>query len=257
MPFYLVENNCKVWYNISKEEFSMKYNIAIIDDEQVQREYLLTIIDLWKKSSELNIKTFHNAESFLFDYEDNKDYDILLLDIEMDKINGIELAQKVRKDNERVQIIFITGFADYMSMGFDVSALHYLMKPVSKEKLHQVLDKAVSLLSKKESNIIIKVDGQNTIIKLSDIVYVESFGHYISINTVDKKEYTIKIGINKFVEELDKSFVIPHRSYIVNLKYVKTITKNSIILDDNKEIPMAKNNFDDINKAFINYYRGV
>ena len=235
----------------------MKYNIAIIDDEQVQREYLLTIINSWKKSDELNIKTFHNAESFLFDYEDNKDYDILLLDIEMDKINGIELAQKVRKDNERVQIIFITGFADYMSMGFDVSALHYLMKPVSKEKLHQVLDKAVNLLTKKESNIIIKVDGQNTIIKLTDIVYVESFGHYISINTVAKKEYTIKIGINKFVDELDKSFVIPHRSYIVNLKYVKTITKNSIILDDNKEIPMAKNNFDDINKAFINYYRGV
>lgn len=235
----------------------MKYNIAIIDDEQIQREYLLTIIKLWKKSDELNIKTFHNAESFLFDYEDNKDYDILLLDIEMDKINGIELAQKVRKDNERVQIIFITGFADYMSMGFDVSALHYLMKPVSKEKLHQVLDKAVNLLSKKEANIIIKVDSQNIIIKLTDIVYVESFGHYISINTVDKKEYTVKIGINKFVEELDNNFIIPHRSYIVNLKYVKSISKNSIILDDSKEISMAKNNFDDINKAFINYYKGV
>ena len=235
----------------------MKYNIAIVDDEQVQREYLLTITKLWKKSNELNVKTFHNAESFLFDYEDNKDYDILLLDIEMDKINGIELAQKVRKDNERVQIIFITGFADYMSMGYDVSALHYLMKPVSKEKLHQVLDKAAKLLSKKESNIIIKVDGQNIIIKLSEIVYVESFGHYISIYTSDKKEYTIKVGINKFVEELDNTFISPHRSYIVNLKYVKAITKNSIMLDNNKEIPMAKNNFDDINKAFINYYRGV
>ncbi|MBQ8293482.1 MAG: response regulator transcription factor [Bacilli bacterium] len=235
----------------------MKYNIAIIDDEQVQREYLLTIINSWKKSSELNIKTFHNAESFLFDYEENKDYDILLLDIEMDKINGIELAKKVRMDNERVQIIFITGFADYMSLGFDVSALHYLMKPVSKEKLHQVLDKAVNLLSKKEANIIIKVDGQNTIIKLIDIVYVESYGHYISINTVDKKEYIVKIGINKFAEELDNTFIIPHRSYIVNLKYVKSISKNSIILDDSKEISMAKNNFDDVNKAFINYYRGV
>lgn len=235
----------------------MKYNIAIIDDEHVQREYLLTIIKSWKNSEELNIKTFHNAESFLFDYEDNKDYDILLLDIEMDKINGIELAQKVRKDNERVQIIFITGFADYMSMGFDVSALHYLMKPVSKEKLHQVLDKAVKLLSKKESNIIIKVDGQNIIIKLTDIVYVESFGHYISIYTIDKKEYTVKIGINKFAEELNNNFIIPHRSYIVNLKYVKSISKNSVVLDDNKDIPMAKNSFDDVNKAFIGFYRGV
>lgn len=235
----------------------MRYNIAIIDDEIVQIEYLKGIIATWKKSSEININTFHNAESFLFDYEDNKDYDILLLDIEMGKINGIELAQKVRKDNERVQIIFITGFVDYMSMGFDVSALHYLMKPVSKEKLHQVLDKAVNLLSKKESNIIIKVDGQNTIIKLTDIVYVESFGHYVSIYTVDKKEYTVKIGINKFVEELDNSFVIPHRSYIVNLKFVKAITKNIIILDDSKEIPMAKNNYESVNKLFISYYKGV
>lgn len=235
----------------------MKYNIAIIDDEQVQREYLLTIIKTWKKSDDLNVKTFYNAESFLFDYEDNKDYDILLLDIEMDKINGIELAQKIRKDNERVQIIFITGFADYMSMGFDVSALHYLMKPVSKEKLHQVLDKAINLLLKKESNIIIKADGHNKIIKLSDIVYVESFGHYISIYSIDKKEYTVKIGISKFIEELDNNFIVPHRSYIVNLKYVKSISKNNILLDDNKEIPMAKNNFDDVNKAFIGYYRGV
>ena len=66
----------------------MRYNIAIIDDEIVQIEYLKGIIATWKKSSEININTFHNAESFLFDYEDNKDYDILLLDIEMGKINS-------------------------------------------------------------------------------------------------------------------------------------------------------------------------
>lgn len=234
----------------------MKYNIAIIDDELIQREYLFTILKSWKSSNELNIKMFNNAEAFLFDYEDNKDYDILLLDIEMEKLNGVELAKKIRKDNERIQIIFITGFADYISLGYDVSALHYLIKPVSNDKLYQVLDKAINILSKKEANIIIKVDGQNIIIKLSDIVYIESLGHYISINTINKEEFVIKNGINKFMKELDNTFIIPHRSYIVNLKYIKIITKNSIILDNNKEIPIAKNNFEQLNKAFIKYYKG-
>lgn len=234
----------------------MKYNIAIIDDELIQREYLFAILKSWKSSNDFNIKMFNNAEAFLFDYENNKDFDILLLDIEMEKLNGIELAKKIRKDNERVQIIFITGFIDYISLGYDVSALHYLIKPVSNDKLYQVLDKAINILSKKEANIIIKVDGQNIIIKLNDIMYIESLGHYISINTINKEEFIIKNGINKFKNELNSSFIIPHRSYIVNLKYIKIITKNSIILDNNKEIPIAKNNFEQLNKAFIKYYKG-
>lgn len=234
----------------------MKYNIAIIDDELIQREYLFTILNSWKSSNELNIKMFNNAEAFLFDYEENKDYDILLLDIEMEKLNGIELAQKIRRDNEKVQIIFVTGFSDYISLGYDVSALHYLIKPVSTDKLHHVLNKAINILSKKEQNIIIKVDGQNIIIKLNDIIYIESLGHYININTIKKEEFVIKNGINKFMKELNENFVIPHRSYIVNLKYVKIITKNSIILDNDKEIPISKNNFEQLNKAFIKYYKG-
>lgn len=234
----------------------MKYNIAIIDDELIQREYLFTILNSWKSSNELNIKMFNNAEAFLFDYEENKDYDILLLDIEMEKLNGIELAQKKRRDNEKVQIIFVTGFSDYISLGYDVSALHYLIKPVSTDKLHHVLNKAINILSKKEQNIIIKVDGQNIIIKLNDIIYIESLGHYININTIKKEEFVIKNGINKFMKELNENFVIPHRSYIVNLKYVKIITKNSIILDNDKEIPISKNNFEQLNKAFIKYYKG-
>lgn len=234
----------------------MKYNIAIIDDDKVQRDYLFKMLNSWKLFNKLNIKMFSNAESFLFDYDDNKDYDILLLDIEMEKINGIELAEKVRKENERVQIIFITGFMDYMSYGYDVSALHYLIKPVSNDKLYQVLDKAVNVLSKKEQNIIIKAEGQNIIVKLNEIVYIESFGHYISIVTINNKEFMIKNGINSFFKKLDKNFFIPHRSYIVNLKYIKVITKSSVILDDGKEIPIAKNNFEQLNKAFINYYKG-
>ena len=82
---------------------------------------------------------FPSAESFLFDYAEQKNYDFLLLDIEMPSMNGVELAQKIRQENNAVQIIFITGYSDFMAEGYEVSALHYLMKPVSFDKLSKVL----------------------------------------------------------------------------------------------------------------------
>lgn len=78
------------------------------------------------------------GESFLFRYEEKKDYDILLLDVEMKAISGMELARRIRRENDSVQIVFITGYPDYISEGYDVSALHYLMKPISAGKLSEV-----------------------------------------------------------------------------------------------------------------------
>ena len=123
----------------------MKYKIAICDDEVEQRKYLLEIVTAWarKNCHLVEVKQYRKAEDFLFDYEEEKDFDILLLDIEMSEVTGIELAKVVRKDNLAVQIIFVTGFYEYFSDGFDVSALHYLIKPVDERKLCPVLDKAV------------------------------------------------------------------------------------------------------------------
>ncbi len=235
----------------------MKYKIAVIDDEQVQREYLINILKKWQKDQKLEIELnqYHNAESFLFAYEDDKSYDILLVDIEMDNINGIELAKKIRETNDYVQIIFITGFAEYISLGFDVSALHYLMKPVNSIKLCEVLNKAIALLAKKEPILIIKVDKENIILKLNEICYIESLGHYIEINLINGMKYTIKQGINKIIEELNANFIMTHRSYIVNIKYIKSINKLDVILDNNKMIPISKNCYTVVNQAFINYYK--
>ena len=128
----------------------MKLNIAICDDEQNQIQYIKDIVSAWAETSGHfpHFAEFPSAEAFLFDYAENQNYDILLLDIEMAKMNGIDLAKKVREENNRVQIVFITGYPDFMSEGFEVAALHYLMKPVKKEKLFSVLDRAVENIAK-------------------------------------------------------------------------------------------------------------
>ena len=139
----------------------MKLKIAVCDDEQKQIEYLSSVGSAWisQKCHVAEIRTYTSAKSFLFDYSEEKDFDILLLDIEMPDMNGMELAKRVREGNHRVQIVFITGYPDFMSEGFEVEALHYLMKPVKKEKLFAVLDKAVENLGRKEESLVLETEN--------------------------------------------------------------------------------------------------
>ena len=106
------------------------YKIGICDDNQNDSEYLAELLQTWAKQSgySLNIETFLSAESFLFHYAEEKAYDILLLDIEMGEMDGVELAKRIRQENDTVQLVFITGYPDYIGEGYEVAALHYLMK---------------------------------------------------------------------------------------------------------------------------------
>ena len=90
---------------------TMKFKIAICDDEQNQIDYMASIVASWSAHAGHNceIRTFASAEAFLFEYEEDKAFDILLLDIEMENMNGIELAKRIRKDHNRAEIIFITS----------------------------------------------------------------------------------------------------------------------------------------------------
>ncbi len=232
--------------------------IALCDDESVEIEYLSSLAREWAETSRrnVNISTFQSAEAFLFEYEEDKSFDILILDIQMKGMDGIELAEKIRESNSGVQIIFITGYPDYISMGYDVSALHYLIKPVEKQKLFSVLDKAEKNLNKAEKFILLSVESENIRLRTDDIIYIEAFGH--SSNIVCKNgEYSVKMPISDVFGMLDGSFVYCHRSYVINLRSVSSITKTDIIFDDGKNVPVSRRMYGAVNTAFINYYGGI
>lgn len=153
----------------------MKYKIAICDDMEQDIKYLGSLVYKWavRVKASVDIRTFPSAETFLFDYAEQKDYDILLLDIEMKSMNGMELAKKIRKENEAVQIIFTTGYSDYISEGYEVAALHYLMKPVSPEKLANVLNRATMQIKKNEKSLFLSLSGEMMRIPLYEIQYLE------------------------------------------------------------------------------------
>lgn len=130
----------------------MEYRIALCDDCEADRQYVLSRVRRWAANvgHTVQVDAFASAESFLFHDNRQSDYDILLLDIEMGDMDGVSLAKRLRRENDAVQIIFITGFADYMAEGYEVAALHYLMKPVREDKLFAVLDRAVLALQKSD-----------------------------------------------------------------------------------------------------------
>ena len=91
------------------------YKIAICDDSQADAEYIAKLVKEWAKDRIVIIKSFPSAEAFMFNYTEEKDYDVLLLDIEMGKMDGVTMAKAIRQDNESVQIVFITGYSEYIA----------------------------------------------------------------------------------------------------------------------------------------------
>ena len=235
----------------------MTYKVAICDDNQTDAEYVAELLSDWAKEQGYIVQAerFPSGESFLFRYADEKSYDILLLDIEMAEMDGVALAKKVRQDNESVQIVFITGYPDYIGEGYEMAALHYLMKPVGREKLFAVLDRAVANLQKKKRTIVLPVDGEMLRLAVEEIQYVEAFSHSVSVVT-KSGIYEVKKSLLEMENLLGEGFVRCHRSYLAGLRFVARLSKRAVILDDGTELPLSRSGAQTVYKAFIHYYTG-
>ena len=230
----------------------MNVHFAICDDNNIDSNYVSNLVNKWanERKYQINIDIFDSAEAFLFHYDGNKDYDILLLDIEMKKMDGVTLAREIRKTNKSVQIVFITGYSDYVADGYDVEALHYLMKPLKEEKLFVVLDRAVNRIIQNEKYLLLNYYDETIRIPLHEIVYIDVDRNYVTIHS--NQDYTIKKTLGEIEKELDKRFFRIGRSVIVNLKYISRVTKTDVFLANNTILQLPRGVYDSLNRAIIN-----
>ena len=233
-----------------EEGKKMDYRIAICDDRQEDREYVRQLTARWaqQRGNQVEMTEFCSAEQFLFSCP-QPDFDLLLLDIEMGEMDGVSLAKQVRRTNELMQIVFITGYSDYITEGYEVAALHYLMKPVKEEKLFAVLDRAVERLHKNTKVLTLETAEEMVRVPLYQVSALEVQRNYVTVHT--RQDYTVKKSLSELMEQLDERFFRVGRSAVVNLNDISRVTRSDIYLTDGRSIPLPRGAYDKLNRAII------
>jgi len=183
--------------------------------------------------------------------------DILLMDIKMPGVSGMEAAKKLRDEGWKGILIFITGNEEYVFEAFDVKAFHFLVKPIHSEKLEEVLRNAVQELSvqdqeeETEDAITVIEAGEHIRIRTTEILYAEVFGRKVIIVTRDRKiEYYGTLSSLK--DLLGEGFYQPHRAYLVNFRYVESYDSKEIVLKGSK-LPIARRHYQDFVEKYMEY----
>lgn len=235
--------------------------IAIVEDEREHRELIKKYIEdaCESKSIRYQIFEFESGEQFLFENEDIN-ADVAFLDIQMPGISGVELARKLRENNNDISIVFATGIDDYIEEGYELEAIHYLKKPIDKGKVSLCMDR-IHKKSDDSRYILIDTNDGKYKMNLKEIVSVEARAHntMITINKGDSYETVESVSsLGEMEQKLVSAagFQKTHRSYLVNLLYVKNITKTDVIMDNGSVIPLSRRMYKEVNENFIRYFIG-
>lgn len=235
--------------------------LAIIEDEQVHTDLLSQYVEMWSKDRNIPvaITPFSSAESFLFTWEEQRDFDVLLVDIQMKEMTGMEMAKRVREQDPDIAIIFTTGIADYMEEGYEVEAMHYLLKPVSREKLCQCMDRVLQRESH-EQFLLVKTKEETLKLSVKAIMYVEAMGHGCMIEFCSQTGRTFQVEAAESISELEKrlsaiDFVRCHRAYLCRIDKIRYISRAWIEMDNGSRILVSRRLYSYVNQRFISYFK--
>ncbi|CEP40396.1 LytR/AlgR family response regulator transcription factor [Paraclostridium sordellii] len=225
--------------------------IAICEDEKEQQDLLKTHINQIFKDLPIkySLYTFNSGEELLKNYP--KDIDIFLIDIQLNEINGMDTARKIRETDNKAEIIFITSLIEYALEGYEVRAYRYLIKPVKYDDLKMHILNCIKEIDIKNRHIIIKEQGNRIKLDISEITYIEVQKENITIHTLNKI-YEIKGTMNNIEKEINCSrFYRCHKSFLVNLEHIKSIKQYIAVLENSEEVPISRYRFKDTKDRFF------
>lgn len=216
--------------------------IALVDDIASEREDLRKRLDiqLSRLSRDAEISDFGSGRAFL-SAAGRERFDLVFLDIYMEKENGVDTARQLRTFDRDCLLVFTTTSSDHALEGFQVRAMHYLVKPYSDEDLAALLDEIARRLPVPDKYIEANAVGGKVRVRFSEILYAEHYQHQIHIYTADGRETVIRRTFRDFVPSLsDERFFLCSRGVIVNLEYAADFDGTSFILNNGKKISVSR-----------------
>ena len=226
----------------------------VLCEDQIQHQktiekFLQEILE--ENNTEYNLRIYKSGEELLNDYP--KNVDIFILDIQMEKINGMDVARKIREiDKNKPEIIFTTSLVEYIQEGYEVRAYRYLLKPIKYEDLKKhILSCIDEVINKKDKFILIENKNETYKINIEEITYIEIQRKDMSIHT-ESKVYETKMTMDRIEKELKNyKFYRCHKSFLVNIDYVENIKQYVAILDNKEEVSVSRHRFKDFKHKFL------
>ncbi len=222
------------------------YRIGVIEDEPAYRRELQNAIAECTDGSEHRIQCFDCGEQFLQSGWVTEKYGVLFIDIELPGMNGMELARKLRQRGYCDLIVFTTNFEEYVYEGYEVEAFRYLRKPVRIQDIAVCMERADRIMQ--EKMLVFTFNRKRYSIPYRDISYISSYGHYLTVHTREQ-DYDWKYLLKELQPQLPEQFIRCHRSFIVNLDYMRRLDGKRMFLKTGEEIDVAGGYLEDVRRA--------
>lgn len=226
--------------------------IGICEDEKEMQDLIESHLQNLLKNREYKIEKYISGEELL--QANFEDIDILLLDIQMGKLSGMDTARRIREVNSKMEIIFITSLIDYVQEGYEVRAYRYLLKPIELEELKKHVLNCINEIEKNKNHYILIKNKSNTYkIYSNEITYIEVKKKDMLIHTINK-DFDVRYSLEKVEKDLNlDKFVRCHKSFLVNLTYVENIKSNIAILESGEEVPISRYRYKEVKEKFLRF----
>ncbi|MDD2483605.1 MAG: LytTR family DNA-binding domain-containing protein [Eubacteriales bacterium] len=230
--------------------------IAVCDDDNRDLLQIVSLLEAYRhdRKADFSYVSFQNATELLTSMG-GRNYDLLLLDVLMPGINGIQAAREIREHNSRTEIIFLTSSPEFAVESYSVRAHYYLLKPASEEKLFPILDKLTADLKRPEDALHIKTQTSVFTLPYAKIEYIEVSAKKLYFYLTDGTYREIPGRLSDFERPLLKrpGFVKVHRSYIVNLQWVGELRQGELVTAAGRRVPVARTTYPQVRTAYTQF----